>query len=313
MNYKHIFWGVILILLGALFFLRNFGVIDFHWGTILRLWPLLLILWGISLIPAHNAVKLGLSFVAVILTVFLVHKYDNGRYNPFRWIDRNHGDDWNGENRESSPSDTATWPGQEIMEPFDSAVESAVLRFDAAAGEFRLTETSENLIEFRKEGNIGNYNLTSRQVGESRILELSLNQARIRSGEHNRAIISLHPGPAWDFDFDIGAADIDMDLNPFKTREIQIDGGASSIKLTIGERQDTAKIDIDAGASSILVRIPHGSGCEIKTETVLSGKSLDGFNELSRSHYQTPGFEKSPRKVFVRLDAAISSLKVERY
>jgi hypothetical protein len=40
-----IFWGVVLVLLGVLILLRNFGYLEYE---IVRFWPVLLILWGIK-------------------------------------------------------------------------------------------------------------------------------------------------------------------------------------------------------------------------------------------------------------------------
>jgi hypothetical protein len=40
-----IFWGLVLIVLGGLILLRNFGYLEYD---IVRFWPVLLILWGIK-------------------------------------------------------------------------------------------------------------------------------------------------------------------------------------------------------------------------------------------------------------------------
>lgn len=44
-NKKPFFTGLVLILIGLLFFLYNFGYIS---GEIWRFWPLILIIWGIK-------------------------------------------------------------------------------------------------------------------------------------------------------------------------------------------------------------------------------------------------------------------------
>ena len=46
---RNVFWGVILIGLGALFLLDNMGVVDFG-EAISTYWPALLILWGINVL-----------------------------------------------------------------------------------------------------------------------------------------------------------------------------------------------------------------------------------------------------------------------
>jgi hypothetical protein len=44
-NKKSVFTGLILILIGALFFLNNLGYIS---GDIWKFWPLILVIWGIK-------------------------------------------------------------------------------------------------------------------------------------------------------------------------------------------------------------------------------------------------------------------------
>ena len=64
MSYKKVFWGVVLIIIGILFIIRNLGWVDFSWWGVFRLWPVLLILWGISVIPIKNYLKLILSLLS---------------------------------------------------------------------------------------------------------------------------------------------------------------------------------------------------------------------------------------------------------
>ena len=40
-----LFWGIVLIVVGAIFFLENFNI-DV-WDAVWKLWPLILIVWGI--------------------------------------------------------------------------------------------------------------------------------------------------------------------------------------------------------------------------------------------------------------------------
>ena len=51
-----IFWGVILVVMGGLFLLRNFGVIDFGW-TIRQYWPVILIVIGLFIVVKSLAKK----------------------------------------------------------------------------------------------------------------------------------------------------------------------------------------------------------------------------------------------------------------
>src|SRR5689334_23181485 len=82
--------GAILVCIGAIFLLNNFGYIDFHWMNVLHLWPIFLIMGGVNLVFAGNRtawatiLKLGvviLGFGLLIFGHFDNYKFWPGRYN----------------------------------------------------------------------------------------------------------------------------------------------------------------------------------------------------------------------------------------
>src|ERR1700710_235908 len=46
--------GMILVMIGAIFLLHNFGYIHFHWYNLLHLWPIFLVIGGVNLVFANN-------------------------------------------------------------------------------------------------------------------------------------------------------------------------------------------------------------------------------------------------------------------
>jgi hypothetical protein len=106
---------------------------------------------------------------------------------------------------------------------------------------------------------------------------------------------------------------MDLDLTDFVIRKVNIDGGASSIDLRLGKRSDMVEVDIESGASSITIDIPDEFACEVRTSTVLSSKSLDGFNKVGSGNYITENFSSEARNILINIDAAVSSLTINRY
>lgn len=86
-NYKNIFWGSILVIMGIMFFLDQLNLIDFEWYMVWQLWPLILILLGINLIPMNDYLKLVISIVFIIIAFILVFKYGE---HPFFHYHINH-------------------------------------------------------------------------------------------------------------------------------------------------------------------------------------------------------------------------------
>jgi hypothetical protein len=91
MNPKHLFFGILLLSVGALFFIEAISPIHLDWDLILKLWPVILILLGISALtiqPDAKAIILALSaiFLAFIILAFVRH--DNFSVNEFFREDR---------------------------------------------------------------------------------------------------------------------------------------------------------------------------------------------------------------------------------
>jgi hypothetical protein len=319
MRSKGVFWGVLLIALGALFVLRNFGIFYFNWYDLKHLWPVILVILGISLLPIKGVVRIILSFTVVIAAMFYLSNRPASYYendNNWSWIPDWHwnDDNYNYQDDEYSEYDDEEWADQLLYEDYDGQVENAVLDLDAAAGKFTLEITEDYLIKFERKGNFGKYYLNADNVGSAVVLKLAMESDRIRSSKfRNDALISLNPEPVWDINMDAGAAEIDFDLSLFKVDRIDINGGASSIWLKLGDKMEKTDLEIDTGASSIVIEVPEGVGCEVKTTTVLSSKELDGFDKIENGFYQTSNFDNSDKKIFINIDAAVASLEVKRY
>jgi hypothetical protein len=307
MSYRKIFWGIVLIMIGILFILKNAGIAFISWHMIWSLWPVLIILWGISIIPVKDWIKLVASLVIIVAGFLMVQR--NPGTDNFSWRFDRHGDwddEWN--------SNDTTNNNQALYEDFNDTIRMAKLNFDVAAGKFLIRDTTFKLIELSRKGSSGKYTMTSRDEDSVRVLNLELEQM----GHHvqhfeNDVQLKLNPKPVWDLDLNIGAASIDFDLTKFKTHKLKVDGGASSVLLKLGDLTARTDVEIDAGASSITIKVPAASGCEVITNTFLSSRDLKGFSKVEDHRYQTPGFNKSQKKIYISLEAGITSIDVIRY
>jgi len=312
MKNGNIFWGVLLIILGGLIFMRNFDIFFFTWGSLLRLWPLIFIFWGIAVLPVKSGVKILLSLVTIVIGLIILTS--NPRHETFwqRWdrhvqIDR----DYNNDNRDD---DEQPWAKQHLSEEIDSSIEYAVLNMNAAAGEFILSGQTSELYEFKSEGNTGPYHASTSKPSKNKVVvDFDHKSFRGRDNIENTVTMHLNNQPVWTLNCDVGAADMEMDLTSYKVQKIDIDGGASSIKIKLGDKYPNMKINIDAGAAGIKISIPKESACEVHTSTFLSGVDLDGFNKIDRGLYQTPNFSDSANQIMITVDAAVSGFKVIRY
>ena len=307
MKAENIIWGLVLVLIGVLFILKNLDIIYFSWHGIWRLWPLVLVLIGVVILPIKEGYKIALTLVVLAIgAVFLIAYSGDDDWN----------DRWLFSHKDKSDEPAKVEVDQMISEAYDTTINAAVLSFDAAAGNFRIEQTTTELFEFEREGNLGRYNYSIKDLGDKTEINIELegkDQKVIRGDLKNQVRMKLNPNPEWDLNVDVGAASIDMDLTEFRIRQLNIDGGASSVNIRIGALQDDCKIKINSGASSINIKIPEAFACEVNTSTVLSSKDLPGFNKVSGGTYVTPDFADKTKNITIDVEAAVSSLTVDRY
>ena len=307
MSYRKIFWGLLLVIIGVLFILKNTGVLFFSWHTMWHLWPVILILWGISLIPIKDWIKLVLSVGTVLITVLAVQIYapKDDKNWEFEWNDNRHRD---------NDQDEVTTYNNVMSENFDSLTKYAELKLNIGVGNFQIKDSTDKLIEVKHDNDKANYSMTAKAEDSLTRIELSLEKGDFDKGNvRNNVVMKLNPVPSWDLDLNVGAAEVDFDLSGFKTRNVKIQGGASDIVLKLGAILPLSDVKLEAGAASITVKIPQSAGCEIVSNTFMSSKNFKGFNKIGKQLYQTPNYAASKNKIKIDLQAGVASVDVERY
>jgi len=313
MKYRHVFWAFILIAIGVLFILNNFGIFDFGWRALWSLWPLILIFWGISILPIRDWIKITGLVLVLAFTVTFFNRLT--RHAPWFVFHDHGGDFWDG-NWSDGDSDTTTYnyKDQNLTVPFDSLSRKGVLRLIASAGNFNLRGVTSDFLDFSKKGDIGNYSLTTADNNGIKTIDLTMEKSRIRhSIKENNVDIKLTDKLPWDLDFDIGAAEITLDLKEYRIDTVNVDAGASSITFMIGEKNPLTRMIFNAGAASISVEIPKNSGCQVVSESFMVSKNFEGLDKKSDGHYETPNFGVSKNKIYITVKTALSKITITRY
>lgn len=300
MKYKNLFWGIVLIVLGVLYLLKRFDIIWFNWKDILSLWPLLLVLWGISLLPLKSAHKLIASLLSILLMILLIY-YNPGRWHSgWIWI----GDFHRGDHTEMQKSESV-----------DQLSEYATLELNAAAGTYMISGTTDQLVDFTHIGDSGSYYMRTTTEGNTNHVYIGPESKVNRYHLYNshEVDIKLNANLVWDLDLNAGAADIDLDLTPYLMDKINIDGGATSMVIKLGNRSEQVYMDIETGVSSVLIKVPEDVACEVNTDSFLVSKDLPGFDKVSKRTYVTPNFSSADKNITIHFESGISSLRVLRY
>jgi hypothetical protein len=304
MKHQNVFWGTILITFGLLFMFDRLGVFELEWFMVWRLWPVLLILWGVSILPVRGLFKMILAIGVAALSL-LIYANLKPSESPFH------------RNFHYNYTDEDTTDGEDINQVFSHPIDTeitALLKMTAGAGKFMLNGTTNELIYINKSGGKIGYDFKVEEMDGNATVSLEQNSdINMQRKRPNNLDIQLNENPIWGLDIEIGAADFNFDLTPFKVSKIDVEGGATSIQFKLGNLYPETEVNIDAAASSINMQIPETAGCSIIGSSILSHRDMKGFIQVSKGHYETENYATASQKIKISVDAAVSSFEITRY
>jgi len=313
--------GIILVTIGAIFLLHNFGYIQFHWYNIWRMWPIFLVIGGVNLLLAHNrspwATVLKISVVVGGFALILFGNFDNGRgwWSHSHWhvntdnIDDNEDD--NGKMVKGTSTGTFT-------QPYDATIKAARLNISGGANTFRLSDSTNELFKADTKQFHGRYELLGHKEDSIYVMDFSMKNNKGNwnwggNNENNIADIALNTKPEWEVNVEAGATDLNFDLSKYKLRELKLSGGAGQFVVKVGQPLESTNINVSTGASDVTIEVPENAACQIQSDTGLSSNTFDGFTKTSDGHYETANFGAAKNKIFIHISGGISDFKVHKY
>ncbi|MBK8947142.1 MAG: hypothetical protein IPM32_18010 [Ignavibacteriae bacterium] len=301
MKSSNLFWGFAFITFGSLYLLNRYTYIDIDWYYIWDLWPVAIILMGISIIFKGTFIKPVISVVmGIILGVFIFGLINDAfDFDNYRDFQRKH--------------------VREYSENFyridnNDSIKQVNLTIAAGAGKFNIEKISDELVKGFSSGNIGKYEFTKSQNDSTMQIDVRMEEvgAKIFGKYSNDFQLSLNENPIYNFDLQIGAAKSYFNLIPFKVKNISLKTGATETKIKLGNRFPETDLNVEMGAASLKIYIPQTSGCKITGEMALVSKNLDGFI-INGSDYVTDNFQTASEKIYINVNGGLASLEVSKY
>jgi cell wall-active antibiotic response 4TMS protein YvqF len=298
-----VFWPLLLIALGLVFLLSNFGVISgVSWLAIASLWPLLLILIGLDIAFARRwPVPTLAAEVAVIAAGLALVAYSpNLSLGIFTF--------GNGDG-----------PGvDEVTVPRGNATELALSLNAGATRSYHVTGGAPALVEAKS----ANEDLRVRTSGTTR--------ANVRLDQVSPGF--LHPTNSGDIQIrvasdiptsitvNVGAGEFDIDLSDVRLTDARVNIGASSMRFVLPKPTGNVDIRMNGGASSIAILVPDGVEARIATtggllslrsdNTRLGTGGASGGCIACGSTIETSGYSSASNRVTVTISAGASSIVV---
>jgi hypothetical protein len=331
MKNEKIIPGLILVLIGAIFLLNNYNIIDFHWSNLWHLWPIFLIMGGVNLVLANNRTVWAtiIKFSVVILGFgLLVFAHTDDRWffprYGYHFKDNHDMDDSDGDNDDDDDSDSS---GRGIVrvegsstfsEPYAAAAAVARLNISGGGTKYTLKDTTNELFIAKTQEFSNRFEYTHTMDGAVPVIDLRLRDKKNGhfnwdSKNTNSADIKLNVKPEWDVNIKAGATELDFDLSPFRVRNLVLNGGAASFNIKLGQPLATTNVEVSTGVSEVIIKVPSSAACRITTDSGLSSSDFDGFAKKGDNTYETAGFDAAKNKLFIHMKGGVSDFKVSRY
>ena len=84
MKSRNLFLGIIILFIGVIALLAAFNVFEFSWVLLWRMWPMLLILIGVMILPVKDWLK-AILLVLTLCGSVLLYRYE-ATHSWFNWF-----------------------------------------------------------------------------------------------------------------------------------------------------------------------------------------------------------------------------------
>lgn len=289
-----LFWGLLLVAFGGLLLLGNLGVIEVRWGELWRLWPLLIVAVGFSVLATTHWIWKILSVGFIVAAIFAVLWVGLGRYDP-------------------DPKNTTN---QNTVASLQSGVTNTDVTIRAGAS--KLTVQSEDMADIVRASlqsdGLALKEQNSREGDTQKVVLSSESQRGMWFGTfQNEWDVVLSERLPMRLTIDAGASSIDADLSQLRLTDVAVKAGASSSVLTLGSKNDTVRVAIDSGASSMTLRVPKDSGVTMNFDGGLSAREFGDLKEVSKGVYKSDNADTAAKRLIIDADAGLASFRIERY
>jgi cell wall-active antibiotic response 4TMS protein YvqF len=298
-----VFWPLLLIALGIVFLLSNFGVIaGVSWLAIASLWPLLLILIGLDIAFARRWPLPTLAAEVVVIAAGFALLAYSPNLSPGIFV---FGD--------------GDGPGvADVTVPRGNATE-LTFSLNGGANSYHVTGGATGLVE----ANSANPDLRVRVSGTTRA-SVRLDQVSggfLRPANSGDVQIRLPSDLPTSITINVGASESDIDLSDVRLTDSRVNLGASSMRFVL-PRPTSGNVDIrmSGGASTIALVVPDGVEARIATtggflslrsdNTRLGTGGATGGCIACGSTIETSGYSTATNRVTLTISAGASTIVV---
>jgi hypothetical protein len=291
-------WPVVLIGAGVVFLLNNLGLVGWDvWGTLLRLWPVLLIAIGLDLLVGRRF-PVGSALLAGVLVVVLALAVQGAlplavNASASANVDRTETVSQATEGAARATVDIRFGSGELNVNPLPSDSGQLV------EGTADLSRGESLRQDYRKNGDAGYFTLESGGSWSSGP-DFFFDQAKSWDLGLNRDLpLDLKVNP--------GAGRSTLDLVNLTLRRLDVEGGVGqvTVKLPVTGKYT---VRINAGVGQVIVMVPEGLAARIQVDGGLGGVSAQGDFTREGDTYVTGDYAGAENRATVEVDGGVGQI-----
>jgi hypothetical protein len=313
-------FGIILVVIGALFLTSELGLLNEFYarynitlgsifsntiGAMIRLWPLILIAVGVTIIFKNRIVSniVWILFV-LIIGFFAITGPANFSHMGMPWV-------WSSFNSGSNVSEGVSNYSDTV--DYNTAMKKGVADIQLGAGSTNILSSDAKALMIKSQLP----GFTSSWKVDSDTLKINIGQEgpiNIGNGVIGSTDVSLGNKLIWDINVSTGASDFNMDLKDIQVEKLDFEMGAGAAEIHLGTKAPRTDVTIDAGASSVILYIPKTAGVQIESDSGLSSIEMDSvdLSTIGESAYTSDGYAQAANKISIKLSAGVSSVEIIR-
>lgn len=328
--------GLTFLLVGTILLANTLEILDWSvWSNLFKLWPLLVISLGLSLIFRGKSLSfmgpliIFLGIIAGVGASYVGVSFEGEMVREVKTLSR----EIVIEVEKVPETETAleaeitpeieTAPETEISPETETEVtletkeyleiEKASIRLNLDVGKLTLGESTPLLYEcvsqyrYKEFEPFEKYSSTEKEASIF-IYHSPVIKRRISNNIRNYWQLKLNNKIVYDLSVKTGAIDIDCNLSDFKVEKLYIESGASNINLVLP--QYNSKITIDTGVSNINIDIPKNVGAIVNIDSGIAIKDLDDFIKRNGT-YISQNYNESEFKTEIEINCGISNIDID--
>ncbi|GAI60865.1 unnamed protein product [marine sediment metagenome] len=325
--------GLTLLLIGIILLANTLEILEWSvWSNIIKLWPLLIVSLGLSLIFRGKSLSfMGplIVFLAIILGAgagYMGISFEGEIAREVKTLSREIVIEVEKiPETEEAPEveitpETETAPETEISPETEASLETkeypeierASIGLNLDVGKLTLGESTPLLYEcvsqyrYKEFEPFEKFSHTEKEANIL-IYHSPVIKRRISNNIRNHWQLKLNNKIIYDLSVKTGALDTDCNLSGFKIEKLSIESGACNINLVVPKYN--SKIIIDTGVSNIEIAIPKNVGATVNIDSGIAIKELDDFIKRNDT-YTSHNYNEAEFKVDIEIDCGVSNIDI---